>query len=296
VLNGISSYDYSGGSVSSAGDVNGDDFDDILIGAILGGNNAGHRPGETYVVFGKGTEFDETIDLADLNGSDGFVLKGISGYDYNGGSVSSAGDVNDDGVDDILIGANGADANGFRDAGNTYVVFGKKTDNDADFAKAINLADLNGRDGFVLNGISTSDQAGRSVSSAGDINGDGIDDILIGSSNADVNGITSAGNTYLVFGKNTDRDGDFAKAINLADLNGSDGFVFNGIGKYNQSGGSVSSAGDVNGDDVDDILIGAGNIGETYVVFGGATLLADFDAADGASDGSIDLSSILAFI
>jgi hypothetical protein len=87
-----------------------------------------------------------------------------------------------------------------------------------------------------------------------------------------------------------------------------DGFVFNGIASYDKSGYSVSSAGDVNGDGFDDILIGAygrdqdgaRDAGETYVVFGGAGLLAAYDAADSVADGSIDLSLIggdpLAFI
>jgi hypothetical protein len=209
----------------------------------------------------------------------GFLLSGR----YAGRSVSSAGDVNNDGVDDILIGA-AYDQK-------AYVVFGKNTEEKGYFDKTNDMANLDGSDGFVLNYTGYSN---GSVSSAGDVNNDGVDDILIGARGANANGDRDAGNTYVVFGKNTVRDGGFAKAINLADLGGSDGFVFKGSASSEQSGVSVSSAGDVNGDRVDDILIGTRD--ETYVVFGGANLLADFDAADGVADGSIDLSSILAFI
>jgi hypothetical protein len=292
VFNGIDQSDYSGYSVSSAGDVNGDGIDDILIGAFLADPDGATSAGETYVVFGKDTAFDAAIDLSDLNGSNGFVLNGIDGQDYSGQSVSSAGDVNGDGIDDILIGAYGADPDGAFSAGETYVVFGKDTGFDA----AIDLSDLDGSNGFVLNGIDQNDLSGYSVSSAGDVNGDGIDDILIGAFLAAPDGANYAGETYVVFGKDT----AFDAAIDLADLDGSDGFVFNGIDESDYSGWSVSTAGDVNGDGIDDILIGAAYAapdganyaGETYVVFGGADLLAAYDAADGVADGSIQLSLI----
>jgi hypothetical protein len=289
-------------SVSSAGDVNGDGIDDIMIGARDGAVTAG----ATYVVFGKNTDKDENfaedINLADLDGSDGFVLNGVDEGDHSGTSVSSAGDVNNDGIDDLLIGAPFANYGGTVWAGETYVVFGKKTAFDA----AIDLADLDDSDGFVLNG-DTYDFSGTSVSSAGDFNGDGIDDILIGArGGTPTSGADRAGKTYVVFGNG--KDTEFDVAIDLDGLDGSDGFVFNGIASYDKSGYSVSSAGDVNGDGFDDILIGAygrdqdgaRDAGETYVVFGGAGLLAAYDAADSVADGSIDLSLIggdpLAFI
>ena len=115
VLNGIDSYDQSGSSVSSAGDVNGDGFDDLIIGAPLAspsGNSYGAE-GESYVVFGQAGGFSPSIDLSSsfLNGSNGFVLNGNTG-DFSGSSVSGAGDINGDGFDDLIIGATGADPNG----------------------------------------------------------------------------------------------------------------------------------------------------------------------------------------
>ncbi|MCI5043195.1 MAG: hypothetical protein MRY72_00735, partial [Aquisalinus sp.] len=201
-----------------------------------------------------------------LDGSNGFVLNGIDAYDGSGGSVSSAGDVNGDGIDDLIIGASGADQNG----GESYVVFGSSDG----FAASFELSSLDGSNGFVLNGIDADDLSGSSVSSAGDVNGDGLDDLIIGARFGDPSGADTAGEGYVVFGSS---DG-FAASFELSSLDGSNGFVLNGIDAYDGSGGSVSSAGDVNGDGFDDLIIGAQggdtngtNTGESYVVFGRAT-------------------------
>ena len=204
-----------------------------------------------------------TINLSDLNGSNGFVLNGIDTGDRSGYSVSSAGDVNGDGFDDIIIGADRADPNGNGAAGESYVVFGKS----GGFDPSLNLSALDGSNGFILNGIDASDYSGRSVSSAGDVNGDGFDDLIIGAFGADPNSESYAGESYVVFGKS----GGFDPSLNLLDLNGSNGFVINGIDAVEFSGRSVSSAGDVNGDGFDDLIIGAYRAdytGESYVVFG----------------------------
>ena len=104
--------------------------DDILIGAREADPNGNSRAGESYVVFGRTTGFAASLDLSSLatgDGSAGFVINGIDVVDYSGGSVSSAGDVNGDGVDDLLIGAFFADPNGTINAGESYVVFGRTT-------------------------------------------------------------------------------------------------------------------------------------------------------------------------
>ena len=263
VINGIDRNDNSGYSVSSAGDVNGDGIDDLIIGARVADSPA-FNSGESYVVFGSKTGFGATLELSNLNGSNGFVINGIDPFDSSGRSVSEAGDVNGDGVDDIIIGADWADSNGFS-SGESYVVFGSKVG----FGATLKLADLNGSNGFVLNGIDEFDNSGRSVSGAGDINGDGIDDIIIGAQGADPNG-SSSGESYVVFGSNT----GFGAALELSSLNGSNGFVLDGIDAGDFSGGSVSSAGDINGDGIDDIIIGAFGAnpsGASYVVFGAAS-------------------------
>ena len=161
--------------------------------------------------------------------------------DQSGISVSGAGDVNGDGLDDIIVGTSGANSS----SGASYVVFGK-----AD-GSAVELSDIaTDNNGFVLNGVTMDDQSGISVSGAGDVNGDGLDDIIIGANQAAPNG-TDSGTSYLVFGK---ADGN---AVELSDIADNDGFMINGVTMDDQSGYSVSGAGDINGDGLDDILIGA---------------------------------------
>ncbi len=256
-INGINQKDYSGLSVSGAGDINGDGIADILIGAVLANN----RRGQSYVVFGKKGQWPPVIILDDLNGKNGFTINGINPDVESGASVSGAGDINGDGIADILIGAISPWAS---IAGQSYIVFGNKDP----WPPVIILDDLNGKNGFVIHGISiiSSEVNGISVSEAGDVNGDGIADILIGSvvSNND------AGQSYVLFGSRQNWS-----AVNLANLNGTNGFALKGINQEDQSGSSVSGAEDINGDGVDDIIIGARGannaVGQIFVIFGNKT-------------------------
>jgi len=113
----------------------------------------------------------------------------------------------------------------------------------AQFTSPFELSSLDGSNGFVINGIDADDQSGRSVSFAGDINGDGIDDLVIGARYADPNG-SASGESYIVFGTSS----GFSASLELSALNGSNGFVLNGIDATDLSGFSVSAAGDINGD------------------------------------------------
>ncbi|QSJ20283.1 FG-GAP repeat protein [Nostoc sp. UHCC 0702] len=272
VINGIDAGDNSGSSVSSAGDINGDGIDDLIIGAANASPNDQPEAGESYVVFGSSSGFGASLNLSELDGSNGFVINGIDTRDFSGRSVSSAGDINGDGIDDLIIGAIFADPNGQRYTGQSYVVFGSRSS----FGASLNLLSLDGSNGFVINGIDVGDGLGRSVSSAGDINGDGIDDLIIGASGADPNGQYNAGSSYVVFGSSS----GFGASLNLSELDGSNGFVINGVDAYDNSGYSVSGAGDVNGDGIDDLIIGGfflfdpneqDTAGESYVVFGSSS-------------------------
>ena len=267
-IDGANRGDQSGSSVSSAGDVNGDGYDDLIIGAT-GANLNGPNSGSSYVVFGKASGFTATMDLSALDGSNGFRLDGANRGDQSGVSVSSAGDVNGDGYDDIIIGAWGADNNGARSSGSSYVVFGKASD----FSASMDLSALDGSNGFRIDGGRRADYSGISVSSAGDFNGDGYDDLIIGAYGADPHG-SESGSSYVVFGKAS----GFDARIDLSALDGTNGFRIDGENEDDQSGRSVSSAGDVNGDGYDDLITGTPytdingpNSGSSYVIFGYAT-------------------------
>ncbi|NOX19613.1 MAG: hypothetical protein GXO87_15200 [Chlorobi bacterium] len=222
-----------GSAVSSAGDVNGDGYDDIIVGAYGYDSNTG----KTYVFFG-GSSMDNIPDI---------MNDGKTTGDYFGESVSVVGDMNGDGYDDFIVGARLNDTNG-ADAGRAYLYRNSLTGSD--------IADL------FLDGAATNDIAGESVANAGDVNGDGYDDVIVGAWGAN----SSLGRAYIYYGGNS--------MDNTADV------TLSGEASVGYFGYSVSSAGDVNGDGYDDVIVGAyasnlptgTDIGKAYIYYGGSSM------------------------
>ena len=131
------------------------------------------------------------IHVSQMTAADGFVIMGDSAGDWAGVSVSDAGDVNGDGLDDVIIGAVAGSQGGLY-SGQAYVIFGAPGKDRAQ----VHLSALGSQEGFILQGANANDFTGRQVSSAGDINGDGVDDLIISAVGVDFSGL-EAGASYV---------------------------------------------------------------------------------------------------
>ena len=298
-INGQAASDNFGYSVSLAGDVNGDGFSDVIVGAWLN-DGGGTNSGRAYIYYG-GSPMDVTADL---------TLTGVSASDLFGSSVASAGDVNDDGYSDVIVSAPGNDA-AASNAGRVYIYLGGPA--------------MDGVADVLLDGKAVDDQFGNSVACAGDVNGDGFSDVIVGAQYNDAGG-SGAGRAYVYFGGSVmdrvtdailnseaandrfgisvasagDFNGDGYSDIIVGaywnDANGTDAGraylytnsltgtdipdeIFTGAAAHDWFGLSVSSAGDVNGDGYSDVIIGAPNsdaggadAGRAYIYYGGSAM------------------------
>ncbi len=229
IFNGQGNFDSFGNSVASAGDVNGDGYDDIIVGAY-GYTSPNFNKGKAYIYFG-GPAMDNTADV---------TMEGEAALHYFAFSVAAAGDVNGDGYADVIVGAYGSTVY----AGRAYIFFGG--------AVMDNIADK------VMEGEATNNYFGQSVSTAGDVNGDGFSDVIVGA----YGNTSSTGRAYVYYGG--------------TNMNTVVDVTMSGQAAFDQFGVSVSTAGDVNGDGYSDVIVGAfgnsSNAGRTYIYFGGATM------------------------
>ncbi len=206
-FNGDSAGDRFGLSVSGTGDVDGDGFDDLIVGAWVDDNN-GNNSGSARVLSG-------------ADGSELYTFNGDSAGDRFGYSVSGAGDVDGDGRADLIVGAYRDDPNG-GDSGSARVLSG-----------------VDGTTLYTFAGDSRNDAFGWSVSGAGDVNGDGFDDLIVGAPSDDADG------------------GNFGSARVLSGADGTILFTVYGDNRKDYFGASVSGAGDVNNDGIADFIVGA---------------------------------------
>lgn len=278
ILQGVAGS-VAGSDISSAGDINGDGFEDFLVAAYFGALG-GSTAGQVYVVYGRAGATRPGLNLANFSAADGFIIIGDASGDLLGTGVSAAGDVNGDGIDDLIVGAMQGD-NGGVNAGEAYVIFGRAGATRGN----IDLTTLAAADGFTIIGDIDGDNLGRDVSDAGDINGDGIDDIIISAQGGDDGG-NGAGEAYVIYG----RAGATRADIDLSALTAADGFVIQGDLAGDGLRG-VSAAGDINGDGIDDLIVGSPladnggtSSGAAYVIFG----------TSNATRSNIDLSALAA--
>ncbi|MBN1153806.1 FG-GAP repeat protein [candidate division KSB1 bacterium] len=311
---GSQAYDAVGYCVGGAGDLNGDGYDDILIGAPAGDDTVEENPGHLYVIFGKSNPDYGFNFIAPTSANVSF--DGENRHDLAGLSAAFIGDINQDGFDDIITSAPYNDY-GAIDAGKVYLILGKasgwyrginlrnaaasfySTSTNGLFGYSVDgIGDVNG-DGVVdfaigergkgkvyiffgrksvdwgfnchannANVIISSEQygdwAGWRVSRAGDVNGNGIDDLLVAAPMHDHDG-QDRGKVYVIFGRSSGWPSNFANAD----------ASFIGEGANDQAGWDVQDAGDVNRDGYDDFLIGAWyndsngyDSGEIYLIKG----------------------------
>lgn len=265
---GVDQDDEAGVAVAQLGDVNGDNIDDLLIGARFadGANNATERSGENYIIYGS-SDIPSELHLdtdADV------TIYGIDDFDISGWLSDGGGDVNNDGFNDILIGAMAADSvgNNRENAGEVYLIWGG-----ASLPSEIHAGNLGGH-GVTIFGADAWDRLGRSVDIIEDVNADGIDDIVLGASESSGldNANTAAGEVYILLGKETWPD-----QIDLQEAGAAD-FTLYGTDPGDQAGIMVRSAGDLNHDGINDLIVGARysdswndsrlNAGEAIVVYG----------------------------
>jgi hypothetical protein len=235
------------GDNTAGGDFNHDGFSDLLMGA----DHAATMGGRTYLLWGHNGTWPTTINAADIGESVGGVKFTGSALTFSGVCMANAGDVNGDGKTDLVICAHAANPSTGLQAGSAYIYYGK---GNGTWPTSVSLSSI-GSAGVTINGAAAGDHLCSSVGGNVDVNGDNIADIIVGAPSADPSSRSDAGISYVVFGSAT-----LPTTINANDgtfFDGTKGFKLLGETKSDSSGTLVSGVGDVNGDGIGDVTVGA---------------------------------------
>ena len=248
------------------GDFNGDGRDDLVITSALATVGSNFAAGRSYVLFGRDGPWPADFDLSSLlpeNGGDaseGFVVEGVDALDRAG--FGTFVDLNNDGYDELVIGAPGADFDGGSSYGQVYFVYGRADQITPRFDLAVLEAQGGplSQEGFVLTG-NVWDTVGRDLEPAGDVNGDGFDDLLILAPRQSQDDPRLLTQVYLLYGTGEVFEAQVVPSMVFPGMADENGF-FRGM---SISAGSAdfwsyeltdfAGAGDVNGDGVDDLLL-----------------------------------------
>jgi len=303
--NSFDRFGYGGGK--GIGDINGDGFDDLIISSPYPDPNVpddfeppsnnvanGFASGVSHIIFGK-PNMPAVLDVNMLNGSNGFSITGTHYYENVGTHAGSAGDFNNDGLDDFYVTADDSSISG-ESVGALFLIYGKRSAYQASYI----AHQFGTEDALVIVGENSAnnsstgggDNLGITAAPLNDINGDGISDLLIGASHANNN----FGAGYVIFGSNNNIKGavdttvnyqhfssrpnytmyelhqeNTFKILNVAKLDGTNGFEINGSTNNGGLGNTTGDAGDLNNDGINDLLIGGyleSSTGACYIIYG----------------------------
>ena len=248
------SGEHLGWAVSSVGDINGDGFEDFVTGAP----DYGGSSGVTYVVYGQaGATRNDLLATTISNGINGFRITGVGAVDKMGGAVGGAGDINDDGYDDLYVVAP-LDDDYASDGGILYVVYGGISNGDvavSSFNSSVGFRVTTAEtDARIADSFTDFNGNGQALDAGGDFNGDGIDDLIVGIRYSDRDGADS-GKAYVVFGQSGSTRNDVD--LDMIDTTGPNGMMIYGAGAGWQLGQAARFVGDYDADGYDDVVVSA---------------------------------------